>query len=331
MELQGTAEAVSCFLAEFFIMDAISVSHSELVASDDGATVYYIELQYGTPAFTFYYRVNSRNGMIVESGAVDEAPDIDPTVPDVEPIPPDGKIGEELAIQIAVNYSGYSMDSVDGSSVTCVFNSSAEDDPHYLVCFNVGTLRFRIKVAAYNPKVLSSEKEYTSSRDQIEVYNTLFGEQESWYNAALVPLYTSPEKLKLRAFFYGGFADESQNPTDAEWTELEGIHGFDRSFDLIRLPADKMNAVLGTYFGIGLEDVESAGFEGLTYLESTGCYYMMHTDIDFVEEFQALDAGEQADGTICLRYTSDSFTGERIVKLLPNGDGYRILSNVKIE
>ena len=161
---------------------------------------------------------------------------------------------------------------------------------------------------------------------QLASFNALFGDMRSWYNRALTSLYASPAQVDLKMLFYHGFPEESQTPTDQEWESLKDKPGFDLNFDLIRLPADKMNGVLTHYFGITLEDVNPSGFEGLTYLESTDCYYRMVTDVRVVENFNATAVETLTDGTIRLSYTAEF--GEAFVAVLkPVGDGYQILSN----
>ena len=139
----------------------------------------------------------------------------------------------------------------------------------------------------------------------------------------------------LKELFYNGFSDESAKPTDAEWEELKDLPGFDINFDLVRLPVDKMNQVLTQYFGITLEDVNAAGFEGLVYLESTDCYYRMCTDASVVENFKATAVEELEDGTVRLSYTGTSYVlgsnGAGVAVLKSVGDGYQIISNQKAE
>lgn len=161
--------------------------------------------------------------------------------------------------------------------------------------------------------------------DELAVFNTLFGDMISWYSRALLCQYASPAQLKLEVLFYSGFADESQEPTDAEWAELQGQAGFDINYDLIRLPVDKMNQVLTDYFGITLDDIDDAGFENLVFLESTNCYYHMVTDAMLLEDFNATAVEHLDDGSIRVSYTTDNEAF--VVTLVQNGEGYRIVSN----
>lgn len=165
---------------------------------------------------------------------------------------------------------------------------------------------------------------------ELEAFNTLFGNMAGWYNRALLCQYTSPTELKLEKVFYLGFADESKKPTDAEWAELKDQPGFDSNYDLIRLPVDKMNQVLTQYFGITLDDIQDSGFDNLVFMESTKCYYHMITDVEAVENFKATAVETQSDGSIRMSYTAGSDNTAFVAVLMPDGDGYKILSNKQV-
>ena len=164
--------------------------------------------------------------------------------------------------------------------------------------------------------------------NELELFDSMFGDLNSWYNKALTCQYESPEEINLKQMFYRGFSDESKKPTDEEWEQLKNQHGFDINMDLLRLPVEKMNEVLTAYFGITLEDVEAAGFDQLVYLESFDCYYHMCTDTNVVEGFQATAVEKQDDGSIRIFYTTDRDDVSYVVTVMPIEDGYQILSNV---
>lgn len=173
--------------------------------------------------------------------------------------------------------------------------------------------------------------------EELAKFNALFGDYDSWYNKALTSEYTTPEQINLEYLFYNGFAEESRDATDAELSELKAVIE-NRDFadmiqylEIIRLPVDKMNQVLQDYFGITLEDVDDTGFDGMYYLESTNCYYLMHTDAVWTEDFNAISVEYMEDGSILVYYTADWESTVRCVTLMPHGDGYRILSNVRVE
>ena len=76
-------------------------------------------------------------------------------------------------------------------------------------------------------------------------------------------------------------------------------------------------------------ELSDAAFEGLTYLESTDCYYFFATGVYGAnEEFEAKQVEHLEDGTVKVTYAW--WDGVSVVTLKPNGDGYLILSNVQI-
>ncbi len=167
--------------------------------------------------------------------------------------------------------------------------------------------------------------------EELKKLETLFGDIHSWYNHSLTSEYASAEEVNLLKLFYCGFSDETTKPTDAEWAELKDRKGFQESMDFFRLPEDKMEEVLKTYFGTSLKSVKESGFEGLTYLESTQCYYFMTTGTNVVSDFHGEKLVKQSDGTLTLHYTAENGLVKGIVTVLPNGDGYRIISNRFVE
>lgn len=158
-------------------------------------------------------------------------------------------------------------------------------------------------------------------------YSTLFGDHKTWYNKALVGQYETPTQLKLLDLFYNGFEGE-RTPTDAERAQLKDNPGFNENFDFFRLPVDKMDAVLTEYFGITTKDLPADSFEGLMYIESTGCYYHSHTDAWVTENFQIISVQTLADGAVEMRYTKGYTAAAYVAMLQPFGEGYRIISNV---
>lgn len=181
-----------------------------------------------------------------------------------------------------------------------------------------------------DPPEPSTTEVPTTVSAELAAYNALFGNHKSWYNRVLTCQYESPKELNLLDFFYCGFGDE-RIPTDAEWEALKDLQGFNENYDFFRLPVDKMNEVLTTYFDITLDDLEPSGFEGLVYLEGTNCYYFMTTGANVVGNFCAISAETAETGIIALRYAAGWTTPkEYIVTLKPTDGGYIILSNVAV-
>ncbi len=178
---------------------------------------------------------------------------------------------------------------------------------------------------------------------EIEKFNALFqpilaadGKSANYYNWGVGEMqeYASVTQLSLRSLFDYGFYDE-MTPTDAELTELKQHfkEAYMEKATFYRLPKDKMNAVLQTYFGITLADLPDTAFEFLTYLESTDCYYFYSMEtMNMAEGFEARRVEHLSDGTIKLTYRKSGVqSGDFVVVLKPNGDGYQLLSNVYVK
>lgn len=178
------------------------------------------------------------------------------------------------------------------------------------------------------PSVPETQPIETAPDSQLQAFLDILGDRQSWYNRALTCEFDNPVQLKLHNLFYCGFPGESQEPTAEEWEQLKDKQGFDENYDLIRLPENRMNQVLEEYFGITLEDIPEEGFSGLTYLESTGCWYFMTTGWLGVEKLQVLTVETLENGVIHVCYDAD-YWGVYDLMLRPHGDGYRVLSNVR--
>ena len=155
--------------------------------------------------------------------------------------------------------------------------------------------------------------------------------EKHFYNDALTSVYDNPADVDLQMLFYDGFKDESQSPTELELELLEGKMGqFWKEMDLIRLPADKMEAVLTELFGITLDETNGIGLDNLVYLEETDCYYMAHSGTHYAD-VTVVYVETLEDGTMMVQYSAKSY-GNYVVKLKPTEDGgYRILSNTAID
>jgi hypothetical protein len=241
---------------------------------------------------------------------------------------------------------------VEGDLVDNVFETGTmiRVEYHFVVPEDIVKGNYSLVISAFDAQVQFAEDVvvgdlvYVFEDDQAELIqqlvvneelaklNMLFGQMNTWHNSALVSQYAFPEEIKLYQLFYNGFAEESREPTDEEWEELKDEPGFTIEYDLLRLPADRMNQVLTDLFGITLEDVEPAGFENLVYLESADCYYMMHTDAWFLSDFNAIGLQYMEDGSICVVYNTAGWEDTLyMLTLMPSGDSYKILSNVRVD
>ena len=150
--------------------------------------------------------------------------------------------------------------------------------------------------------------------------------KENWYNFALTGYYTEPKEIDLAKFFGGGFQDiPAAGPTPEEIGLLKDMPGFDAGFDLIRLPAERMEAVLQEFWGIGLSEFDLSK-SALYYVESTNCYYLSKTDAGGCSRVQFESMVVAENGIITVEYMADYRKGT--LTLMQEGDGYRILSNI---
>ena len=182
--------------------------------------------------------------------------------------------------------------------------------------------------------VHTEQRDYLLNPQAAGECNALFESLGSWYNVALVCEYATPEKIDLYEFFLNGFMGEPTEPTDAELEELRDMPGFMIELGLKRLPVQKMNQVLRDCFGITLDKIDKAGFEGLIYLERTDCYYIIGDGASCVLDFNALSVETMEDGAICVYYMKYDVYDEDavyVVTLVPDGDDYKICSNVRAQ
>lgn len=176
------------------------------------------------------------------------------------------------------------------------------------------------------------------TNEELAKFNALFGNLDSWYNKALICEYATPAQVDLYMFFLAAFNEDSNQITDSEIAGLKDIYGDNpdyaaniENYDITRLPVDRMNQVLQDYFGITLDAVDAAGFDDMDYLESANCYYIIGGGTSVTMDFNALSVETLEDGTIRVHYTANYENTVYVVTLMPHGDGYRILSNVRVE
>ena len=151
-----------------------------------------------------------------------------------------------------------------------------------------------------------------------------------FYNDALVSTYETPADVDLFYLFYNGFEDESQTATKQEEKLLDGkLHASWKETDLVRLPVEKMDAVLMELFGITLDETNGVGLGKLAYLKETDCYYHTVTGASYAD-VTVVYTEILEDGSVMVQYSAD-YQGNRMAKLMPMEDGsYQILSNTKV-
>ena len=144
---------------------------------------------------------------------------------------------------------------------------------------------------------------------------------------SLTSFYTKPQEANLGKFFYNGFKDiHAKLPTPEEIDLLKDMPGFEAGFDLIRLPAERMEAVLQEFWGLQLSDFDLRK-RSLYYVESTDTYYLSHTDAAGLRDIQFENLIKAADGTVTVDYTAGIRKGT--VTLVPYGDSYRVVANIE--
>jgi len=115
---------------------------------DDGLMVY--EVEFCADGWEYDYEINALDGTVLES-------DKEFTGQEQLPIqPPDGDIGEQLAVETALKHAGLTLEQVE--NLNC---ERDEDDGtyYYEVTFRSGTWEYEYEIAAYSPNVLDWEKE----------------------------------------------------------------------------------------------------------------------------------------------------------------------------
>lgn len=157
------------------------------------------------------------------------------------------------------------------------------------------------------------------------LFDAQFGKEH--YNDALKLTYENPKDIDLYELFYNGFSDEYRDATAQEQVLLKGKIVGSWQRNLIRLPAEKMDAALTEMFGITLEQTNKVGLDKLVYLEETDCYYSAgHGTHDVDMTVQRVE--HQQDGTILVYYNRENYSDSMVVALRQNGNTYQILSNL---
>jgi uncharacterized membrane protein YkoI len=118
-----------------------------LLEFEDGAMVY--EVEFCVDGWEYDYEINALDGTVLDF-------EKEFTGQEQLPIqPPDGDIGEQLAVDTALQHAGIPLNRV--SWVNC---QREEEDGvrYYEVTFRVGDWEYAYEIAAYNPMVLDWEK-----------------------------------------------------------------------------------------------------------------------------------------------------------------------------
>jgi len=182
------------------------------------------------------------------------------------------------------------------------------------------------------PRITETEPQPTEppADPEVELFQELLGSPLSWYNMALTSTYESAADVDLSALFYNGFKDESRKATDAEAAYLDSVMRENwAQMDLIRLPADKMDDILWTYFGVRLADTKDVGLDELVYWAETDAYYCVHTDASGVE-IEVTKVLHTDEGNIQVFYRNNDTEDHLVATLRLTKKGYQILSNLPV-
>lgn len=117
-------------------------------------------------------------------------------------------------------------------------------------------------------------------------------------------VYDDPREINLFWLFYNGFLEDGswESYTPEETAFLKSCQELG-PYDAQKRPAEKINTVLQTFFGISLSNVTSGIPERWVYYEGTDSYYTTHGDCSFPEPFTITNVESDADGTLRIYYT----------------------------
>ena len=182
------------------------------------------------------------------------------------------------------------------------------------------------------------------TQEQIDAVNAVFADYEFSTDEALghfavngffTSTYDDVRELNLNDFlaYFGECGEE--DISEEEFAQLNAKWEFrvdsvaDFPLPIHRYPASAVEGVLRRFAGIGLADLwdMQEPFSGYTYLEDTDAFYT--TTSDYSPGYFRCTSGEiEPDGDTALLYgsTAGSLSGEAVLKLVKNGDGWYIHS-----
>ena len=178
-------------------------------------------------------------------------------------------------------------------------------------------------------------RERALDKDELTAFWLNFADAGSWYNRALTSEYARPEYVDLFQLFYNGIDGVDNTLSESERAFLEAEWG-DGAFEtsIFRLPADEMDKILRSYFGVALSDTYGYGLEQMTYFADEDCYYISHGDTNALQAL--IHSGvEREDGSVVLYYSPNGLqenaqaTPDWMVTFQPAKDGYTIYANAR--
>lgn len=166
-----------------------------------------------------------------------------------------------------------------------------------------------------------------------------FSAEPNWLARTVGCVFERPEDIDLTYMFYLGVEyPGSWNEISAESRQSLIDQGFWTEFDLQIMPAQTLEEVLQSTFGIGLKDVTIP--EGWGYIEAEDAYCSNHSDAYTPDAFTITGVTESPDGTVEIHYFCESYyntaaddflyTVDLILTLRETKDGYQAVSNVLV-
>lgn len=162
-----------------------------------------------------------------------------------------------------------------------------------------------------------------SNRDNFlpeDFFNVEAEGEDEFYNYCLNSEYENPADVDLKELFYGGFGLELDQ-TDKDFLTQQEV---DLSYDVVKLPANKMDQVMNHCFGISIKDSHWVGKDNFYYDVQTDVYYLVHNDSHLCK-VQMLSQNVDGDGVIHLSYQKEDGKGEATLKKV--GEEYHFISN----
>lgn len=181
-----------------------------------------------------------------------------------------------------------------------------------------------------DPSIFYFDEGYLNNFEQLfAAFHDRFAlHPENYYNTALCCMFDSPENVPLGYLFYNGFR------ISAPITDEEKAYMDVGGYDIFRCEPEQMNQVLKYYFGITLDDI-NWDVQKINYWEKTGCYYLAHTDMLEMNNFEFLRGYATEDGIIRIYYRQEYSPREYVITLRSRISdkeyGYDILSNLPVE
>ena len=171
--------------------------------------------------------------------------------------------------------------------------------------------------------------ENAPEEEWIQLFYSMFKNEDSWYNQALIGRFSSPENIYMTNLLCEGIAQGGrplQSYPEAQWL-LE--HGFKPEDNVVRVPVADIHSLVSIYFGTTFE---AHDMTGCRFNEQTGCYYFTAFRALKTPVLGIVDFEWQEDGNVCVRYAAESGQEAVLMKavLRPVGDYFQILSNLPV-